>query len=177
MPFFPSLPDDATTADVFKSDRELFQPFSAFTEKVMRGHSQLTPGERELIGAYVSALNECSYCAGGHIAAAAEFGIESGILEQLLENVDNSDVDTKLRPILKFVGKLTKTPERMVQADSDAVFAAGWIEEALRTAIAVCGLFSFMNRLVYGYGIKTDAGRFTERGRRHYEMGYDMKPE
>jgi hypothetical protein len=44
---------------------------------------------------------------------------------------------------------------------------AGWDETALHSAIAVCCLFSFMNRLVDGHGIEADATLFAERGRKH----------
>ena len=68
--------------------------------------------------------------------------------------------------------KLTQAPTRMIQADADAVFAAGWDEAALHSAIAVCCVFNFMNRLVDGHGIEADRASFSERGRRHVEMGY-----
>jgi hypothetical protein len=67
------------------------------------------------------------------------------------------------------VKKLAQAPTRMTQADADAVFAAGWDEAALHS---VCCLFNFMNRLVDAHGIKADRASFTERGRKHVEMGY-----
>lgn len=81
-------------------------------------------------------------------------------------------IDSKVRPIFAFVKKLTQTPTRMTQADADAVFAAGWGEAALHSAIAVCCLFNFMNRLVDAHGIEADRASFTERGHKHVEMGY-----
>ena len=36
----------------------------------MRGPSAFTPGERELMGAYVSRLNSCTYCYSSHSEAA-----------------------------------------------------------------------------------------------------------
>src|SRR5262249_61623663 len=71
-----------------------------------------------------------------------------------------------------FVKKLTLTSTRMTRADADAVFGAGWDEAALHSAIAVCCLFNFMNRLVDGHGIEAGRAGFAERGRRHVEMGY-----
>jgi len=69
-----------------------------------------------------------------------------------------------------FVKKLTLTPTRMTQADAERWFAAGWDEAALHSAIAVCCLFNFMNRLVDAHGIEADRASFTERGRKHVEM-------
>src|SRR5262249_17500845 len=131
-----------------------------------------TPGQRELIGAFVSALNACDYCYGGHRAAAELFGIAPATIEGLIGDLATAPVDDRMRPVLGYVKKLTLTPTRLTQADADAVFAAGWDEAALHSAIAVCCHFNFMNRLVNGVGIKADPTLFQERGRKQVEMGY-----
>ena len=46
-------------------------PLSELAETLLRGPSTLTRGERELIAAHVSALNECRYCTASHSATAA----------------------------------------------------------------------------------------------------------
>lgn len=172
MPRIPSFPEDASTAHVFVRRPDIYAPFNQATEAIMRGESPLSPGERELIGAFVSGLNACGYCAGGHIAAAEAFGIAPNLLESLLQQPDAAPVDERMRPILAYVRKLTLTPSRLTDADANAVFAAGWTEAALHDAIAVCCLFSFMNRLVEGHGIRAIPERFAERGRRHQALGY-----
>jgi alkylhydroperoxidase family enzyme len=50
---------------------ETARPLSELTEVLLRGPSTLTRGERELIAAYVSALNDCQYCSSSHSACAA----------------------------------------------------------------------------------------------------------
>ncbi len=160
MSLFPSQPDNAAVPHVFGRRPDIYAPFSRATHAIMRGSSPLSAGERELIGAYVSGLNSCQYCHGGHAAAAEAFGIAPG-----------AEPD-KLKPILAYVKKLTLTSSRMTQADADAVYAAGWDEHALSDAIAVCCLFNFMNRLVDGHGVKANPAMFAERGKRHKELGY-----
>jgi uncharacterized peroxidase-related enzyme len=172
MPFFPSLRDDATTKDVFRAHQDIYSHHTRVSEAIMRGPSPLTPAQRELIGAYVSALNACHYCYGGHREAAKVFGVAPETIDGLIKDLATAPIDSKLRPILAFVKKLTLTPAQMTQADADDVFAAGWAEDALHSAIAVCCHFNFMNRLVDGHGIKADPALFTERGRKHVEMGY-----
>jgi alkylhydroperoxidase family enzyme len=120
----------------------------------------------------VSSRNFCQYCYGGHRAAAELFGVEPETIDGLIQDLATAPIDGKLRPILAFVKKLRQAPMRMTQADADAVFAAGWDEAALHSAIAVCCLFNFMNRLADAHGIKADRASFTERGRKHVEMGY-----
>jgi len=116
--------------------------------------------ERELIAGYVSGLNACIYCHGVHEATAQASGIPEGLMVQLLDDIDKAAVDEKMKPILRYVRKLTLSPSRMTQADADAVFAAGWNDQALHDAVSTCALFNFMNPLVEGLGIKADQEYF-----------------
>ena len=81
-------------------------------------------------------------------------------------------VDEGLKPVLKYVRKLTLTPARMTQADADAVFGAGWDEKAFHFAIMICGMFNLYNRLLEGYGIKNSAAFRERAGRSLAESGY-----
>lgn len=175
MPFFPSLPDNASTAEIFAAHPDIYRSWGDVSHAVLRGPSPLTPGERELIGAFVSGINSCDYCAGGHRAAAEAFGIDHGVFQALMQDIASAPVSDRLKPLLAYVQKLTKTASRMVQADADAVFAAGWDEQALHDAIAVCCVFNFMNRLVQGHGIEADPAKFFERGQRHVQRGYQRR--
>jgi len=73
-----------------------------------------------------------------------------------MADVATSAVDEAMKPILAYVGKLTRTPAMMTEADALAVYAAGWDEQALFDAISVCALFNLMNRIVEGSGIKAN---------------------
>lgn len=171
------MPHNATTKDIYRSHPDIYSGMTRRSDAILRGPSPLAPGERELIGAYVSALNACNYCYGGHRAAAELFGIAPETIDGLIADVGTAPIADKLRPIFAFVKKLTLTPARMTQADADAVFAAGWDEAALHSAIVVCAHFNFMNRIVDGHGIKADPAAFAERGRKHVEMGYSAQYE
>jgi hypothetical protein len=60
----------------------------------------------------------------------------------------------------------------MVQADADAVFAAGWDECDFHYAIMICGLFNFYNRMLEGYGAKNTADFRLTAGRDLAQTGY-----
>ncbi len=90
------------------------------------------------------------------MVAARAYGIEADVFEGLMADLETSAVDDKLKPLLAYVGKLTRTPALMTQADVDRVYAAGWEEQALFDAVSVCALFNFMNRIVEGSGIKSN---------------------
>jgi len=165
MPFFPSLRDNANVGDLFNIKPDFKEGFSAFSEATMRGLSVFSIGEKELIAAYTSVLNSCDYCYGGHAAIAKQHGIEEGVFDSLIDDIDMAPVDDKLKPILRYVKKLTLDPYKMVQADADAVFAAGWDEAALADAIWICARFSMMNRLTLGHGLKADPVAFEARAK------------
>ncbi|MQA85743.1 MAG: peroxidase-related enzyme [Streptosporangiales bacterium] len=173
MSYLPSLPRDGVLLDVFKAFPEHAGPLLDYHQVLLRGPSPLSEAERELIAAYVSGLNACHYCHGVHTATAEAFGIPEGLLADLVADVDAAAADPRMRPILRYVRKLTLTPARMTPSDADEVFAAGWDERALHDAVSVCALFNFMNRLVEGLGIDAGEAYFTTAaGRLSGEAGY-----
>jgi AhpD family alkylhydroperoxidase len=53
-------------------------PLSSLAEALLRGPSSLSPADREAIAAYVSARNECAFCAGTHGAVARHLDAAQG---------------------------------------------------------------------------------------------------
>lgn len=172
MPYFPSLPADAGVRHVLTLNRAAGRALIDFHTAALRNESTLPARDKELIAAYVSGLNACQYCYGVHAETAKAFGIDAGSLEAMLANLDDAPVDDRLRPILAYARKLTLTPARMTQADADAVFAAGWTEQAFHDAVLTICLFNFMNRLIEGHGVKGNDSIFPERGKALREAGY-----
>ena len=50
---------------------ETAKPLRELAETLLRGPNSLTSGEREMIAAFVSSLNDCYFCQASHSAAAA----------------------------------------------------------------------------------------------------------
>src|SRR2546430_16556354 len=76
---------------------ETARPLSELTEVLLRGPSTLARGERELIAAYVSALNDCRDCSASHSACAAaqRRGGRAGV-EQVRHGPATAPVSAKL---------------------------------------------------------------------------------
>src|ERR671926_23557 len=102
MPFFPNLPESALVKDVYPLNPKLFRMWCAVEEGIMRGPSTFTPGERELMGAYCSKLNECTYCYSSHSVAAKYLGADIAVLQPLLDNIDTAPVDERMKPIFRY---------------------------------------------------------------------------
>ena len=172
MPYLRSLRAGANLLDVFKAFPETSAPLIEFHEVLLRGPSPFTATERELIAAYVSGLNRCSYCHGVHTATAERMGVEAGLLPRIVKDGDFDGVGAKLRPVLALARRLTLSPDSVTRPDADAVLAAGWDDTALYYAVAVTALFNFMNRLVDGLGIELEPNYVGPASQRLAEHGY-----
>jgi len=172
MALLRSLPENATFADLRRTYADLLEKLRPYGHRLMRGPSPLTPGERELIAAFVSGVNSCRYCHGAHSLVARAFGIDESVFAKSLDNIGDAPIDARLKPILRYVRKLTETPSRMTAADAVAVYEAGWSDEALLHAIAVCAYFNNMNRLVEGAGIVGSVEDYSKAAQRLVEHGY-----
>ncbi|HEY0449917.1 carboxymuconolactone decarboxylase family protein [Actinophytocola sp.] len=172
MSYLSSLPDDAKLMNVFTLYPETSRPLLDYHEVLMRGPAPFSVAERELIAAYVSGVNSCGYCHGVHTVAAEVCGIERGAIPAALDDLDAAPVEDKLRPVLRYVGKLTRSPSSITRADAEEVLGAGWDERALHYAVMVCALFNFMNRMVEGHGISAGPDYFAESGERLKKVGY-----
>ena len=169
MPIFPKLGANATVPDILKLSPDVGRPLLELNEAVMRGPSPLSPGERELIAAYVSSLNQCHYCHGVHSETARAFGLP---YLPFGGSPDTLAVDAKMKPLLNAARKLTLAPATFTDADAEAVYAAGWDERALHDAIGVICCFNYMNRLLEGHGVHGNEALFKERGPMLKQYGY-----
>lgn len=173
MPFLPSLPADAGPPNVFMKYPDIYGPWSTMSQALMNGPSPLTQGERELILAYAAAVAGCEFVGGAHAEVAYAWGVEPGLVERLVQDFDATALEPRLKALLAFVGKLAVQPGAIGQADADAVFAAGWDEQALHDAIAVTARAAFMQRLVQGLGF-TPLSRevAAKHAKKRVERGY-----
>jgi AhpD family alkylhydroperoxidase len=76
MPFFASLPDDAGVRHILALNPKAGRALIEFHEAALRNASPLPVRDKELIAAYVSALNACQYCYGVHSETAKAFGVD-----------------------------------------------------------------------------------------------------
>ncbi|MGH9193519.1 MAG: carboxymuconolactone decarboxylase family protein [Acidimicrobiales bacterium] len=176
MPFLPSIPEDAKVPHVLAlfSDRgsRAGRPLIEFHEALLRGESPFTVPQREMMAAFVSGINACEYCYGAHTASSKQFGVPEQLIVDLVANIDATEVEAEIKPVLHYLRKLTLTPTKLTQADADAVFAAGWDERALYDAVLVGCLYNFMNRYTDGLGLSVIPEQFDIEGKMIKELSY-----
>ena len=96
------------------------------------------------------------------------------MIETLVADVEAADVAENFKPIFHYVKKLTLTPARLVQADVDKIFKAGWNENDFHFVVMICAWFNFFNRLIEGYGTENTADYQFARGKALAKSGYKL---
>lgn len=157
MPKLPSLKDDATLFDLFQQFPGHAQTLMPYVDSVLRGPGAWDIADRELIAAYVSSLNACSFCLGGHILYAEAFGIPAETISAALKDPATAGLGPQMTATLGYVRDLNTMPHRLTQKDMDAVLDTGVSERALYEAIMIASLFNMMNRIAEGSGVTFDA--------------------
>ncbi|TCO30462.1 putative peroxidase-related enzyme [Kribbella steppae] len=124
-----------------------------FTHEAMRGPSAWSVGDRELMAAYVSTVNESAFCVSAHTATASQAYQDGPQVTAALADLDSAPVAEPLRATLRMLGKLTR--EGKVGAeDMRDVLATGVSPEQVQDALAVCAAFNTTNRLADAFGFE-----------------------
>lgn len=148
---------------------------SALAETLLRGPSTLTPGERELIAAYVSTRNECVFCANSHAAASRHhYGDAGNVVGLVLEDLETAPVSEKLRALLRLAAKVQADGRLVGTEDVDAARAEGADDKAIHDTVLIAAAFCMFNRYVDGLGTwtPTDPAVYEQIGARLATQGY-----
>jgi alkylhydroperoxidase family enzyme len=75
-------------------------------------------------------------------------------VQAVLTDYEKAPIDARMRATLKFLKKLTLTPEQVTPGDADSARAAGVNDQELADAVLVCFVFSLMDRVADSFGIE-----------------------
>ena len=162
---------------------EVAGPMSEMAEVLMRGPSTLTLAERELIGTYVSAENDCRYCQTIHGAVAAHYlgnGQAEAVLamEPLVQQIKcdpaNAPISPKLKALLKIAGHVQQGGKQVTTEDIAVARAEGATDLEIHDTVLIAANFCMMNRYVDGLATWTpeDPNFYRERAANLAKHGY-----
>lgn len=150
------LPDAARVAFYHKDfvGRQL----GRWTQAAMRGPSDWSVGERELMAAMVATWNSCRFCIGAHRAVAVR-GIDRATVNGCLDNYQTAPITETLRAALVFLEGMTLRPAELHASDATAALASGMSQGQLVDAAAVGAIFNIITRYAdaLNFTIPTDA--------------------
>jgi uncharacterized peroxidase-related enzyme len=174
MPFISSLTEDSGAIAVMKLDMATGAPFADYIAAQLLTNNLLSGEDKELMGAYISKLNNCNYTLGIHKTAFKSFGLDASVIDELLRDIDSSSVSEKLKPVLKFAKALTLSPGSISASDASAVLNAGYSEEEFHNIVMTICLFNFTNRMLDGHGVKGNEKLWEERGKELHNSRYQF---
>jgi uncharacterized peroxidase-related enzyme len=164
------LPDAARL--VFYRPDFYGNPAKQYTQRAMRGPSSWSVGDRELMAAYISHLNQCSFCVKAHSAVAINADGNHERIEKVLADLETAPIEAPLRATLQMLAELTQ--KHAVNAEQvRAVLAAGVSPQQIEDALAVGFAFNVTNRLADAFGFFVPADDAFEAGAKYLlKRGY-----
>jgi AhpD family alkylhydroperoxidase len=142
------------------------------THEAMRGPSAWSVGDRELMAAFVSHVNETPFCVAAHSATSRLWYGDDAKVVATLADVDTAPIEEPLRATLRMLGKLTR--EHSIDPDDvRAVLAEGVSPQQIEDALAVCLAFNITDRLANAFDFAIAGPAAMEAGAKHLlKRGY-----
>lgn len=153
------------------------KPLYELAQILLRHDSPLSPAERELIAAYVSSLNQCTFCMSSHAAAARFlYQDEQQTVDLVLEEYENAPIPEKLKALLHIAGKVQKDARSVSAADVERARQQGATDRDVHDTVLIAAAFCMFNRYVDGLATTTpeadDLQTWAAMGERMGTRGY-----
>ncbi len=151
----------------------------ALVRVLLTGDSGLSKGERELIAAFVSSRNRCTFCTESHASAARILlQSQSEVVDEVLENGTSEKLDPKINALLQIAGKVQISGKEVRPEDIDKAKASGATDLEIHDVVLISAVFCLFNRYVDGLGtlLPEDSSAFEEMGHRMISNEYKFQP-
>ncbi|KII14791.1 MULTISPECIES: peroxidase-related enzyme [Phaeobacter] len=114
----------------------------------------------EVLGVWVSSLNDCAYCVEHHFAGLQRLlrdAPRGAAIRAAIEarNPQLAPLEAAERAGMVYARKLTEAPAAVIEADINALRAAGLDDGQILEINQVTAYFSYANRTVLGLGCST----------------------
>jgi uncharacterized peroxidase-related enzyme len=154
---------------------ETAKPLNELAEVLLRGPHSLTPGERELIAAYVSGLNECTFCCASPSAfAAAQLEAGMPLVDRVRADPDSAPISAKLRALLHIAAAVREDGRKVTADLVEVARAEGATDVVIHDTVLIAAAFCMFNRYVDGLATlpAADPERYAQSAQRIVAHGY-----
>ncbi|TJZ78236.1 alkylhydroperoxidase AhpD family core domain-containing protein [Rhodococcus oryzae] len=154
---------DAVKLALYRPD---FYGGGPLTHEAMRGPSEWSIGDRELMAAFVSQVNECPFCVAAHSATSTQWYGDHARVAATLADVETAPIEEPLRATLRLLGALTRE-QSIDEDDVRAALAASVSPRQIEDALAVCLAFNITDRLANAFDFSVASPEAMNAGARH----------
>lgn len=138
-------------------------------------NNSLTRGERELIGAYVSNLNDCFFCHNVHGAMAQHYmQCDKQYIDDIKKDFRSTQLSEKMKSLLSIAGSVQKSGRQVTASQIEEAKNAGASDKEIHDTVLIAAAFCMFNRYVDGLATwaPTDRQVYIDRAPRRAEEGY-----
>lgn len=158
---------------LFMYDKGMAKTLSAMAEELMRRPSPLSVGERELIAAYTSKINDCQFCYRSHASCAAEllgdYVVDMAIHEGYVEGLTD-----RLRYLCYLAGMVTLLERHKIAEVVAKLKEMNVSDQEIHDTVAIAAFFNMCNRYVDGLATTFEPGEEIQGGKSLAKYGYLM---
>ena len=155
---------------------ETAKPMNELAEILLRDdNNTLTRGEREMIGAYVSAQNDCFFCQNVHGAIAQYYmQCDGQLIEDIKTDFRSATISEKLKALLAIAGSVQKGGKSVTKEQIDDARTAGATDREIHDTVLIAAAFCMFNRYVDGLATwaPQDKQVYAQRAKMRAEEGY-----
>ena len=131
---------------------ETAKPMNELAEILLRNeNNSLSKGERELIGTYVSYLNDCFFCQSVH-GAMAGYYLDCNLqqIEEIKKNPDLSHLSDKMKALLQIAASVQRGGKNVSVQQISAARHHGATDKEIHDTVLIAAAFCMFNRYVDG---------------------------
>jgi uncharacterized peroxidase-related enzyme len=155
---------------------ETAKPMNELAEILLRNEdNSLTKGERELIGTYVSYLNDCFFCQNVH-GAMAGFYMDCSIeeIDAIKNNFNETNLGDKMKSLLAIAASVQKSGKQVTADQINNAKNDGATDKEIHDTVLIAAAFCMFNRYVDGLSTWAPQDRqfYVNRAPMRAEQGY-----
>ncbi len=155
---------------------ETAKPLNMLAEILLRDDDNtLSRGDRELIGTYVSYLNDCFFCQHVHGALAGHY-MECSIdtIAAIKADIDNAALSARMKALLKIAAAVQQSGKHVTEDHIRSARSEGATDREIHDTVLIAAAFCMFNRYVDGLGTwaPNDLNVYVERAPMRAAEGY-----
>jgi uncharacterized peroxidase-related enzyme len=140
-------------------------------------NNTLSRGDREMIGAYVSSLNDCFFCEHVHSAMAQHYyQCDIPFIDEVKTDFTSAAISDKLKSLLAIAGSVQKGGKHVTATQIDFARTLGATDREIHDTVLIAAAFCMFNRYVDGLNTWAPQDRqvYIDRAPMRAEDGYSQ---
>jgi uncharacterized peroxidase-related enzyme len=155
---------------------ETAKPLNELAEILLHDeNNSLSRGEREMIGAYVSSLNDCFFCQQVHGAMAQHyFQCDMPFIDKIKKDYRSAPIPDKLKALLSIAASVQKGGRYVTAEQVEHARSLDATDREIHDTVLIAAAFSMFNRYVDGLNTwaPQDRQAYVDRAPMRAEDGY-----